>query len=160
LNGLAPQSQTLTEEITQPESCQVDFYLLGQSSPGANKLACRLALMALERKQKIFIITPSEDSSEQLDELMWQYPKGRFVPHARVGDPDAVKAPVSIGGLSDLNPVDVVINLCPGAIPQPERFNRVLEIVPYADDEREASRVKYRIYRNLGLDPRTHEINK
>ena len=116
--------------------------------------------MALERKQKIFIITPSEASSEQLDELMWQYPEGRFVPHTMIEDQDAAKAPVNIGGLSGLNPADVVINLCPEAIPQPERFSRVLEIVPYADDEREASRVKFRIYRNLGLDPQTHEINK
>ena len=91
---------------------------------------------------------------------MWQYPKGRFVPHSRIEDQDAAKAPVNIGGLSGLKPVDVVINLCPEAIPQPERFSRVLEIVPFADDEREASRVKYRIYRNLGLDPQTHEINK
>jgi DNA polymerase-3 subunit chi len=150
----------LSGEITHPEPCQVDFYLLGQSSPGANKLACRLALMALERKQKIFIITPSDASSEQLDELMWQYPQGRFVPHARVEDQDAAKALVNIGGLSDLNPTDVVINLCSEAIPQPERFSRVLEIVPYADDEKAASRVKFRIYRNLGLDPQTHEINK
>ena len=116
--------------------------------------------MALERKQRVFIITPSEAYSEQLDELMWQYPKGRFVPHARVEDRDAAKALINIGGLSGLNPADVVINLCPEAIPQPERFSRILEIVPYADDEKKASRVKFRIYRNLGLDPQTHEINK
>ena len=116
--------------------------------------------MALERKQKIFIITPSEASSEQLDELMWQYPEDRFLPHTRTDQPDSTSAPVSIGTLSSLNPTDVVINLCPEAIPQPERFGRVLEIVPYADDERQASRVKFRIYRNLGLDPQTHEINK
>lgn len=150
----------MSGELTHPESCQVDFYLLGQSSPGANKLACRLAMMALERKQRIFVVTTSEASSEQLDELMWQYPDGRFIPHARVEDQDAAKAPVNIGGLSGLNPADVVINLCPEAIPQPERFSRVLEIVPYAIDERDASRVKYKIYRNLGLDPQTHEINK
>ena len=150
----------MSGEITHPESCQVDFYLLGESSPGANKLACRLALMALERKQQIFIITPSDAASEQLDELMWQYPKGRFVPHTRIEDQDAAKAPVNIGGLSGLNQADVVINLCPEAIPQPEGFSRILEIVPYATDEREASRVKFRTYRNLGLDPKTHEINK
>ena len=116
--------------------------------------------MAMERKQRVFITTPSETSSEQLDELMWQYPEGRFVPHARIEDPDAAKAPVNIGTLSGLNPADVVINLSLEAIPQPERFSRVLEIVPYADEEKEASRVKFRIYRNLGLDPQTHEINK
>ena len=76
----------LSGETTQTEPCQVDFYLLGESSPGAAKLACRLALMALERKQKIFIITDSNRSGEQLDELMWQYPEGRFIPHAMSGD--------------------------------------------------------------------------
>ena len=91
---------------------------------------------------------------------MWQYPEGRFLPHATIEDRDCAKAPVKIGTLSGLNPADVVINLCPEAVPQPERFSRVLEIVPYADDEKTASRVKFRIYRNLGLKPQTHEINK
>jgi DNA polymerase-3 subunit chi len=144
----------------QVDPCQVDFYLLGQSAPEASKLACRLALMAWERKQDIFIATASESSAKQLDELMWQYPQGRFLPHAVAGDVDAVKAPVNIGPLSDLKPTDVVINLCQEAVPDPERFSRVLEIVPFANDERDASRLKFRNYRNLGLTPRTHEINK
>lgn len=150
----------MSDEPHHPESCQIDFYLLGESSPGADKLTCRLALMALEREQKIFIITTTDDAAEKLDQLMWVYPEGRFVPHARTADQDSGKAPVSIGTLSSLKPADVVINLCREAVPQPERFSRVLEIVPFADSEKEASRVKFRTYRNLGLNPQTHEINK
>lgn len=142
------------------EPCQVDFYLLGESSPGAEKLACRLALMALERMQTIFVVTDTETSGKRLDELMWEYPQGRFIPHAKAGDRDADKAPVTIGRLTGLNQADLVINLGLEAVPQPERFSRVLEIVPCADSEKEASRVKYRIYRNLGISPHTHEINK
>ena len=143
-----------------PETCQVDFYLLGESSPAAEKLACKLALMAWERKQKVFVVTASETASGQLNELMWHYPEGRFLPHTRAGDQDSGKSPVNIGSCSDLNPTDVVINLCPESIPHPERFGRILEIVPHADDERQASRLKYKTYRNLGLKPQTHEINK
>jgi DNA polymerase-3 subunit chi len=150
----------LSGETINSEPSQVDFYLLGEASPGAAKLACRLALMALEREQKIFIVTSSDASGQQLDELMWQYPEGRFIPHSLVNDEDAEKAPIKIGTLAGLKPADVVINLCTDAVPDPVRFSRVLEIVPYADDEKEASRLKYRIYRNLGLNPRTHEINK
>ena len=150
----------MSVKTNNPESCQVDFYLLGESSPGAAKLACRLALMALERKQKIFIITPSDASSEQLDALMWQYPEGRFIPHAIAGEQESGKAPVNIGTLSGLSRADVVINLSPEAVPQPERFSRLLEIVPAADNEKEASRVKFKTYRNLSLNPQTHEINK
>jgi DNA polymerase-3 subunit chi len=150
----------LSGEHTQPEACQVDFYLLGEASPGADKLACRLALMALEHNQKVFIIAPSEASAGRLDELMWQYPEGRFVPHARSGAEDSARAPVNIGTLTTLKAAEVVINLCPEPVPRPMTFSRVLEIVPAAEDERQASRVKYRNYRNQGLVPRTHEINK
>jgi len=150
----------LSIERTQTEPCQVDFYLLGETSPGADKLACRLALMALEHNQEVFVIVASEASAGQLDELMWQYPEGRFVPHARSGAEDSAKAPVNIGTLSALKPVEVVINLCSEPVPRPEAFSRVLEIVPAAEDEKAASRVKYRNYRNQGLVPRTHEINK
>ncbi|MGA9574573.1 MAG: DNA polymerase III subunit chi [Lysobacterales bacterium] len=150
----------MSGNLTHPESCQVDFYLLGASSPGAAKLACRLALMALERNQRIFIITATETAGDQLDELMWEYPPGRFVPHARTGGPGSGKAPVNIGTLSGLNTADVVINLCPDAVPQPERFSRVLEIVPSNENEKEASRLKYKVYRNLGLNPQTHEMSK
>jgi DNA polymerase-3 subunit chi len=149
----------LSDLTSHSECCQVDFYLLAESSALASKFACRLALMAWERKQTIFIITTTNSSSDQLDELMWQYPEGRFLPHAKASDRDSSKTPVCIGTLSDLKPTDVVINLCPEAVPQPERFGRVLEIVPFADDERQASRVKYKTYRNLGLKPQTHEIN-
>ncbi|MCP4046142.1 MAG: DNA polymerase III subunit chi [Gammaproteobacteria bacterium] len=149
----------MSDKITRSEPCQVDFYLLSKEAPEAGKLACRLALMTWERKQKTFIIAASETAGEQLDALMWQYPEGRFLPHTRTGDKDSDKAPVHIGVLSDLNPTDVVINLCPEAVPQPERFSRLLEIVPYADNERQASRVKYKIYRNLGLKPQTHEMD-
>jgi len=149
----------LSSEAINPESCQVDFYLLGESSPGADRAACRLALMAWERNNKVFIITTSESSGEQLNELMWQYPEGRFLPHAGANDPDSARAPVNIGTLSSLNPTDVVINLCPEVVPQPERFSRVLEIVPHAENDRQASRVKYKTYRNQGLNPQTHEIN-
>ena len=140
-------------------SCQVDFYLLGESSRDANSIACRLALMAWERKQNIFIITATESLAAEMDELMWQNPEGRFLPHARANTGESDKAPVNIGTLSDLNPADVVINLCPEVVPKPQRFSRVLEIVPYANEERQSSRVKYKSYRNLGLDPRTQEIN-
>ena len=146
-------------ETPQPEPCQVDFYLLGEDAPEAGKLACRLALMAWERKQKIFIITPTESDGKQLDDLMWQYPEGRFLPHSMMGGEDSDKVPVHIGTLSDLNPTDVVINLCPEAVPHPERFSRLLEIVPYANNERQASRVKYKTYRNSGISPQTHEMN-
>jgi len=148
----------MSNETIRPDICQVDFYLLGSAAHNADSFACKLAMMAWERKQKVFIIAASDTYGEQLDELLWQFPEGRFLPHALTADPNSGKAPVNIGTLSGLSATDVVINLCSEAVPQPERFSRVLEIVPFADSDRQASRAKYSSYRNLGLKPQTHEI--
>jgi len=150
----------LATDTTRTEPCQIDFYLLGEGSSNANSVACGLALMTWERQQTVFIISPSEASASELDELMWSEPGERFLPHALAGSQTSEKAPINIGTLSSLNPADVVINLGPEAVPQPERFSRVLEIVPYATDERESSRVKFKTYRNQGITPRTQELNK
>jgi len=150
----------LSSDITDSETCQVDFYLLGQSSPGASSHACRLALMAWERQQRVFIITATETAAEQLDEFMWQYPQGRFLPHARANSQDSARAGINIGTLSSLKQTDAVINLCSEVVPEPERFSRILEIVPFASDERDASRSKYKAYRDMGITPRTQETDK
>ena len=150
----------MSTEAANTEPTQVDFYLLSDTSRPAGAFACRLAMMAWERKQNIYVIADTESSARRLDEQMWQQPDKRFLPHCTSGGANAGKAPVIIGTLSGLNPTDVVINLCPDAVPQPERFKRVLEIVPFADNERQASRLKYKTYRNQGLKPRTHEINQ
>ena len=142
------------------DACQIDFYRLDNPSIDTRHFACRLAMMAWERKQKIFIVTDSETAIGELDELLWQYPEGRFLPHAVAGQSDAGLAVINIGTLSSLNPVDVVINLSNQAVPQPVRFSRVLEIVPNAESERDASRTKFKTYRDQGIHPRTHEINK
>jgi len=113
-----------------------------------------------ERNQQVFVATESETTCKELDELMWRHPEGRFLPHAPAEGADAGKAMVMIGALSALNKADVVINLCPEVIPQQERFTRILEIVPFADEDRITSREKFRAYRELGLTPRMQEISK
>ena len=118
--------------------------------------ACKLALMNWERDRSVFVVAADEAAGRQLDELMWEQPGGRFLPHAIAGSPEASKAPVNIGPLSALNQVDVVINLCREAVPQPQRFSRIQEIVPHHD--RDASRAKYRVYRELGLAPQTQKV--
>jgi len=113
-------------------------------------------MMAWERQQDVFVVVDSDSHIEKLDELMWHYPADRFLPHALS---NAAKAPVQIGRSADLTQVGVVINLCREAVPQPTKFNRILEIVPFAKQERDASRVKFKAYRDLGLSPQLHEMN-
>lgn len=158
--------QTDKTETEQAVSGQVDFYLLADASLSADHLACRLAMMAWERRQQVFIVATTDAHLAKLDGLMWEFPPGRFLPHAQindqVSDQNAKKAPVTMGLGSDLGSdvkgAVVVINLCPEAIPEATRFDRILEIVPFVKQQRNASRAKYKTYLQLGLKPQTHEI--
>ena len=53
---------------------------------------------------------------------------------------------------------NLVINLCADPVPEPGRFRRLLEIVPAQPELRTASRVKYKLYRDQGLNPETHKM--
>lgn len=140
--------------------CQVDFYVLANAAQSAEQLACRLAMMAWEQGHRVAVLAADEKDAESLDEVMWDYPPGRFLPHSR----ESVEPlpPVSIStGLSDIpSDRDVLINLADYAVPEPNRFKRLLEIVPGAELKRLASREKFRTYRELGLNPESHTIGK
>ena len=140
--------------------CQVDFYVLSGETPSPEQLACRLAMMAWEQGHSVSVRMESGQEVSELDKLMWEFPPGRFLPH-EAADSNTT-APVLIGEQKmDIPPDrDVVINLASTVVPEPGRFRRLLEIVPPRSSDREASRVKFRQYRNEGLDPAHHEIGK
>jgi DNA polymerase IIIc chi subunit len=53
---------------------------------------------------------------------------------------------------------EVIINLSPEPVPEPGRFQRLLELVPAGEAERARSRDKFRRYRELGLKPASHSL--
>jgi len=141
-----------------PAACQVDFYVMAPSAPSAGHLACRLCLRAWEEGHRISVLAASETDAQQLDELMWDYPARRFLPH-ETGQADSA-VPVVIVWAPDRIPPDrdVIVNLTAEAVPDPGRFHRLLEIVPSDTRLRESSRLKFRTYRSLGLQPNHHEM--
>lgn len=140
------------------EACQVDFYILGDGALTAEQLACRLALMAWEQGHQIAVLTETADLANKLDELMWDYPAGRFLPHSV--HPGDTRVPVIIGqsGMPIPGGSEVIINLSSAAISGTDRFKRLLEIVPGSPSQRTASRNKFRTYREQGLNPASHTI--
>jgi DNA polymerase-3 subunit chi len=142
--------------------CQVDFYVLQDPRKSVEQLACQLAMMAWEQGMRCLLVVPDQHQAGRLDELMWSVPNGRFLPH-QVSDESlngSLRAPITIGSMAILDQaaVDVVINLDMHAVPGPQRFRRLLELVPARDADREASRNKFRAYREVGLAPVSHNM--
>jgi len=140
--------------------CQIDFYVLEDESLSPDMLVCRLALMAWKQGNRVLILAEDQEHAKQLDTALWEKPEGRYLPHKLIQQPGS--APVNIGTQYELNDhaAEVLINLTGEAVSSPGRFQRLLELVPFDNAQREASRNKFRTYRNLGLKPESHSANQ
>src|SRR5690606_41119987 len=67
---------------------QVDFYITQDNGADARlKLACTLCDEAMQRDQHVFVNVTSERDARQLDELLWTFIQGSFIPHCVVERP-------------------------------------------------------------------------
>lgn len=137
---------------------QVDFYVLERVDEHArNTLACKLAEKAWRLENTIHIHTMTKADAEQLDELLWTFRDGSFVPHELVGGD--TNAPITIGfGDIAVEARDLLITLCDDIPSFAQSFPRVAELVTSDENCREKSRKRYAIYRDQGHTLETHKI--
>lgn len=139
---------------------RVDFYVLPGTEPRDRHLtACRLAEKAYRLGHRCYIQTASAQDDTVLDELLWTFRQGAFLPHAVWrGEPDA-GTPILLGNPSPpLFLREVLIHLANPIPDAYDRFARVVEIVDADEETREAARRRFRFYRERGLSPMTHQL--
>ncbi len=138
---------------------RVDFYVL----PAGDKddrlpFTCRLAEKAYDQSQRIYIHAASEAQAAQLDNLLWTFRQGSFIPHALYETDDDSELPVHIGWRGEPASRDLLINLAPAVPPFYDRFARIAEIVDNDETARQAARERFRFYREHGITPESHTI--
>ena len=150
---------------------QVDFYILATDSNDSRlRLACRIAEKAIQQRQHVFMNSASEPEAKRLDELLWTFSQGSFIPHLLVSEAlDATPPePVLIGfaeqGTEDATVEklgenwDVMINLAPSVPGFFSRYARVAEVIDSDPARRDNGRERYRFYRDRGYELKTHNI--
>jgi len=145
---------------------RVDFYVLkAPGAPARNVFACRLAEKAYRLDNAVHIQTADESLSRELDDLLWTFRDGSFVPHEILAaEPDGSSTPVTIGArLPAARQAELLINLS-ADIPEAasnsqEECPRIAEIVSGDDDSRRQSRERYARYRELGHTLETHKLS-
>jgi len=139
---------------------QVNFYTLSNNAPDARlQFACRLAEKACELGHHIYIQTASAATAKQLDDLLWQFKPGSFVPHELVEQAVAKNSPVSISAHpAPPEFTDVLINLGDAACANHQQFARINEIITPDADSIQAGRQRYRIYRDAGVSLETFKL--
>ena len=140
---------------------KVDFYVLkGSDERSRQHFACRLAEKAYRLEHTVHIVVANPQSARQVDELMWTFRHGSFVPHAVVGQDDTeTPAPVTIG-IDSAPPrsCHLLINLGEETPASADSFARVAEIVTADEDARARSRQRFVDYRERGHTLDTHML--
>jgi DNA polymerase-3 subunit chi len=142
---------------------QVDFYILESDSDDARlHLACKIVDKATELGHHVFIHATSDGEAQQLDQLLWTFSQGSFIPHRVVRGALASPPPetVLIGVNQPPGPGqwNVLINLAAEVPEFFSRYERVAEVVDANPLRREQSRERYRFYRDRGYKLNTHQV--
>ena len=138
---------------------RVDFYVLPQAEHSVDITACRLTEKAYAMGHKVLLHVASPERAATVDNLLWTFRQGSFVPHDLYQRDREPGTPVVVGHDPDptLEP-DVLINLCPEVPLFFSRFERVIEIVGADPEARDSSRARFRFYRERGYPLHTHKL--
>ena len=140
---------------------RIDFYVLSRSGEQARHIfACRLAEKAYRLDNTVHIQARDRAAAERIDELLWTFRDGSFVPHqlARPGSNNS-ESPVTVGSdPADIEPRDLLINLCDDVLARADAFPRIAELVTSDDDSKHKSRRRFATYRDQGHELDTHKV--
>ncbi len=131
---------------------QVSFY---SGSDDKLKTACRLCAKATQQEMKVMIYSPDDAMIDQLDELLWTFSAGSFVPHCRMSDDEKVidMTPVILSNqIHAGNHFDVLLNLDRQPPSQLDQFERIIEIADNSEEDKLAARERYRFYKEAGFE--------
>jgi DNA polymerase-3 subunit chi len=137
---------------------EVDFH-----TGVADKLGytCRLLRKAL-RSGKRLVVTGHPAALNRLDQLLWTFDPGEFIPHARLragqaAAPALARTPIWLADApGEAGAHDVLVNLGPAALAEGATCHRVIEIVADEPDEVDAGRERWRQHKAAGATLRAH----
>jgi DNA polymerase-3 subunit chi len=140
---------------------RIDFYLLNDPAPDARDLAlCKLAHKAFALGHRLYVLTGDDVEAQRLDQLLWTFSAGSFVPHELCADnTNHPLTPVLIGTRPPPdNFEDVLITTTPDVPDCFSRFRRVAEVVGGDEPGKQRARDRFRFYRDRGYTLQTHTL--
>ena len=140
---------------------RVDFYILAQPDERERQLlACKLAEKAWRLDHSVYIHTRDRADAEHLDDLLWTFRDGSFVPHGLARSDDGTElSPIVIGCEEQgVEGRDLLINLGDEIPTFAEGFPRVAELVTSDENCRSLSRKRFATYRDQGHELKTHKL--
>jgi len=135
---------------------EVSFYILPTQSQHERLLfACKLIEKAYRSGCFCYVLTDTAGQSQQIDNLLWTFRAGSFIPHQLYTGDIPKTEQVLIGSLpAPAQWQKTVINLSS----QCANAERVLEILDNSEATKAVGRERYRHYKEAGHNLTTHKM--
>lgn len=133
---------------------RVDFHVLSDGPPDARlRHACRLAEEGAEQGLCVYVQTASHGDALRLDELLWTFRDGGFLPHEIfTGAPASHERVRVLLGEQAAPPShrQLLVNLTESTPPDLDQYGRIAEIVDIDPERKRTARERYKQYRERG----------
>ena len=142
---------------------RVDFYVLKHTKSNARlDFICRLADKVYNDGHRVLLHTDNEKQSGIVDDMLWTWRQGSFIPHEIQTEAATPDCPIVISHQSDLQTDlhDVLINMAADVPLFFSQFERVTEVVDQNEQTRQSARQRYRFYQDRGYPLESHDINQ
>lgn len=141
---------------------RVDFYIIHEKTGrDRDRFVCKLVGKAWQEQHRVYVHTGSQAQTNAIDDLLWTFRDISFLPHEQVINGHAAETRVLIGHTDPPEAHDdVMVNLTHPVPHFFEQFDRVLEVIDQAPENKKVGRQRYRYYIEHGHTPNTHDIGQ
>jgi DNA polymerase-3 subunit chi len=132
---------------------QVDFHF---NAPDKLSYVCRLLRKASGQGRRVGVLA-DQDTSHLLNQMLWNLNAADFVTHCLLTDSPSMVEQSSVifssnwAGLTELQQLDVFLNLNDLPPPQLEGIQRLIEVVGSEERDRSSARQRWKHYSQLGF---------
>ena len=140
---------------------EVSFYILSSALLQERYLfACKLIEKAYRNGQFCYILTDSDEQSQLLDDLLWTFRAGSFIPHEiYTGQAPSTDKVILIGSVkAPEHSQGLLFNLSSKYPEDISKTKRILEILDNCEVTKAAARNRYRQYQQAGMSVTTHNM--
>ena len=140
---------------------EATFYVLASDNEHQRLLfVCKLVEKAYRNGKYCYVLTDSEEQSLNLDNLLWTFRQGSFIPHEiYAGVRPALENVILIGTREPpLEWRKLIINLSDSGPKSIGQTDRILEVLDANEEIRASGRRRYRLYQQSGIETTTHTL--
>ncbi|MDP3332045.1 MAG: DNA polymerase III subunit chi [Methylococcaceae bacterium] len=142
---------------------QATFYVLQSNSQRARlEFACKLIEKVYNSGQFGYVLTDSDTQSQLIDDLLWTFRAGSFIPHQQyLGEQPALENIFLIGSMPAPQAWQTLVINLSHQIPQNfQQAARILEILDNSEATKEPGRQRWIQYKQAGFALTKHDLDK